>query len=144
MIWSFFDSRTGEILKRRFRGTQKAVIRNTPAGATAIAGQYDRLSQRVDVATGEVIDYQPPAPSADHEWRESVNDGRPRWVKTAEVVQRERADRIARARIAELEAAQPRAIREHALGDESATARLQAIDQEIAALRGDLIRKPQE
>lgn len=33
-----------------------------------IIGVYDPLSQRVDVVTGLVVDYQPPRPSPDYAW----------------------------------------------------------------------------
>jgi hypothetical protein len=33
-----------------------------------VIGEYDALSQRVDLITGLVIDYQPPQPSPDHAW----------------------------------------------------------------------------
>lgn len=42
------------------------------------------------------------------------------------------------AKIAELEAKQPRALREAALGYGGATDRLKAIDEEISALRADI------
>lgn len=46
-------------------------------------------------------------------------------------------DRI-RYRIAQLEAKQPRAVREYLLGDPSALPRLQALDNQITALRAQL------
>ena len=38
---------------------------NTPAGHVAVPGCHDHLSRRLDVETGEVVDWQPPAPPAD-------------------------------------------------------------------------------
>ena len=52
---------------------------NTPDGYAAIDGHYDHLSQRIDVETKTVIDYQPPAPSVDHEW----NIATKRWQLSA-------------------------------------------------------------
>lgn len=44
---------------------QAAVAANTPPGHAAMAGAHDRRRRRVDVATGAVVDYQPPAPEPD-------------------------------------------------------------------------------
>lgn len=49
---------------------------NVPAGCGVIVGVYDHLSQKVDLATGQVVDYQPPQPSSDHVWDISSR----RWV----------------------------------------------------------------
>lgn len=136
--WSFYDQATGQISTRRYRASNdKALESNTPAGCVAIEGQFDNLSQMVDVKTGEVVDYQPPSPGDDFEW----NAERRRHVKKPAVLAAERRDKLARSRIAELESGQARAIREHALGDASAAAKLQAIDDEIKTLRTDLIQE---
>jgi hypothetical protein len=50
---------------------------NTPEGHAVYEGHVtDHSVQKVDIATGALIDYQPPAPSADHEW----NPAAKRWV----------------------------------------------------------------
>jgi hypothetical protein len=49
---------------------------NTPEGHSCLIGEFDYLSQRVNVGTGEVVDYQPPAPSDDHAWDAGIK----RWV----------------------------------------------------------------
>jgi hypothetical protein len=141
MTYSFYDEITGLFSGRRFSGSERLIVKSTPAGMRAIEGRFDRLSQRVDIATGAVIDFQPPAPDNDHEWRENVVNGRPRWVKKASVRAAEQRDKAARSRIAELEASQQRAIREHLLGDAAAAQRLRDIDDEIKSLRSDLIRE---
>jgi hypothetical protein len=41
-----------------------------------VLGHYDGLCQRVDVQTGEVVDYQPPRPSPNHDWDEQTK----RWI----------------------------------------------------------------
>lgn len=111
-----------------------AVALNTPVDHIAIDGSHDHLSMRVDISTGELIDYKPPPPSMDHQWDEVTR----RWKLNAVA-----ADRLARKvaaglRIAQLESTQHRAIREHALGFSGAPARLKAIDDEIASLRSHL------
>jgi hypothetical protein len=44
-----------------------------------ILGEYDHLSQRVDLETGTVTEYQPPSPGASHQW----NPGTKRWIYVA-------------------------------------------------------------
>ena len=86
------------------------------------------------VATAEcLVDYQPPQPSADHEW----NPESRRWTLSETVRQRNEARTAALARIAVLEAAQLRPMRELALNPQNAEARqrLEAIETEIAGLR---------
>lgn len=49
---------------------------NIPDGQGCIMGEYDHLSERVDMSTGEVIDYIPPQPSPDYGWDTSSR----RWI----------------------------------------------------------------
>jgi hypothetical protein len=108
---------------------------NAPANHRAIAGEFDYQSQRVDITSGTVVDFQPPQPSANHEW----DDISKRWRLSPDVSAREERKLAARARIAHLEAnVQPRAIRELSLAQPEALKRLQEIDDEIAVLRRDL------
>jgi len=140
MSWSFYNATTGEFLPRLFSGSSKLLEQNTPAGHVAIEGQFDPLSQRVDVETGEVVDYQPPQPDDDHEWREKVVEGRPRWVKKREIVAREARAATAQADIDALERKQLRPMRELALDPSNAPARQRVaeIEAEIVAKRVDL------
>ena len=105
----------------------------SPDGFLAILGSYDRQSQRVDLTSGEVIDYQPPSPSVDHQW----NAGTKRWQLKPEVATRKHAVATAKLIIAQLEAAQLRPLRELALdsGDMLARSKVIDIDQQIAAQR---------
>lgn len=148
MKWSFFDPNTGSVVGFRYGGPLTDLAANTPSGLTPILGEVDGLSQRVDVvalaaakegarAEDFVVDYQPPRPSVNHEW----DANRRRWTKSAPVVARELADRRARARIAALELAQHRPVRELTIDPNNAEAqsRLDEIDSEIATLRQDLI-----
>ena len=117
----------------------KVVEANTPADHAALELKdgltADPLSQMVDVATGKMVDYQPPQPSADHEWDAAVK----RWQLKPEVATARAGHRLALRTISQLEAAQARAIREHVLGDQSALARVQSIEQQIVAQRAKLI-----
>lgn len=53
---------------------------NIAAGLGCVMGEYDALSQRIDVITGQVVDYQPPQPSSDHAW--DAEGKRWRYIKT--------------------------------------------------------------
>jgi hypothetical protein len=117
---------------RNAGGHQKMALANCPPGHKPIEGHYDPLSQRVNVTTGVVEDYQPPPPSSDHAWAADVK----RWQLLPEVAQRQEARRAALAQIARLEAVQPRAVREAVLGHAGAADRLRSIDEQIAVLRG--------
>jgi hypothetical protein len=138
---SFYDAVTGLFTGSKFSGPDLAIAMNTPAGWRAKDGEHDHLSRRVDLETSEVVDWQPPAPDADHEW----NAERRRWVKRAEVVAAELADQSARAQIAAQEATQGRAIREVVLKlaealppTDPSRVKLEQIDQTIAAVRADI------
>ena len=52
------------------------LARNIPEGQSCVLGEYARLSQRVDLATGLVIDYIPPQPSVNHAWNSETK----RWL----------------------------------------------------------------
>ena len=79
------------------------IAENTPAGQDAYVGYCDPLSQKIDVATGHLIDYRPPQPSPTHEWNATAK----RWQRPVGLKRS-----AALARIAELETGQHRAVRE--------------------------------
>jgi hypothetical protein len=110
------------------------VVLNTPPDHFAVDGQFDSLSQRVDIATGKVIDYQPPSPSADHEWSATTK----RWKLNAAAQSKINNHNSAMSQILTLEATQHRAVRELALGVTDAQQRLADIDAQITTLRGGL------
>ncbi len=117
-------------------GHAKMALANCPPGHKPIEGHFDPLSQRVDVASGAVVDYQPEAPSADHQWNEQVR----RWALTPEAAQRQEKRRAALVAIRQLEESQPRAVREALLGQAGAADRLRSLDERIAALRAQIIQ----
>jgi hypothetical protein len=151
---SFFNKGTG-----LFNGSHMicsddaAVALNTPPDHIAIDGHHDHLSKCVDVFCGapeivdavnqygiptggkltlhKVIEYQPPAPSADHEWNAETK----RWQLSAAVMARQQGRTDALAAIAVLEAQCIRPMRELALGFPGAQERVAAIDSQIAELR---------
>jgi hypothetical protein len=132
-VVSFYHRETGMFNGRHLMVSDPAMIPlNTPPEHIAIEGDhYDPLTQRVDVATGKVIDHIPPQPSEDYEWSGISR----RWQLRPEVTARMQARKAALARITELELKALRALREHALGTPGAHERLAAIDTEISELR---------
>jgi hypothetical protein len=115
----------------------RQLARNTPAGCGARAGEIDPLSQRIDQQTLEVVDYQPPQPDADHEWDATTK----RWRIRPAVEQRNARRESARRQIEAAEVAQARSVREALLAilpDGPEKTRLQQIEDQIAARRGDL------
>jgi len=136
---SFYHKGTGIFRDYQFMTSKDELIAlNTPPDHAAIEGHFDHLSQKVDVESGEVVDHQPPAPSADHEWDAAMK----RWRKHAATAARDVDRAIARARLTHLETMQPRLLREVALGYEHARKQLAEIDEEIIALRPQLAPPP--
>lgn len=140
-IHSVFDLKTGAFTGRTFSADisdaarhAAALAANVPEGCGSIEGEHDHLSYRVDLTSGEVVDWQPPQPSADQEWDAATR----RWQLTAVAAARAAAHALALAQIAALEASQHRAMREAALGITASVQRLKDIDAQIAALRKQL------
>lgn len=107
-------------------------------GFAAMEGHHDHLSRKVDPATGEVLDHQPPQPSADHEWDGTAK----RWVPNAAARDHQAALLAAQARIATLAAPERAAMRRLILDPSDADARraLTTIDDELASLSKLLAR----
>jgi hypothetical protein len=103
-----------------------------PEGCGIFEGPVDPLSQRVDLKTGLLVDYQPDQPSSDHEWDSASR----RWLLTEAAAQAKADDTAARRKIAELEQSQARRVRELLLKNDP---QLKAIDDQIAALRPKLL-----
>jgi hypothetical protein len=136
------------------KAVKQFIAENTPAGHGAYVGYVDALSQKMDLATGHIVDYKPPQPSRRHEW----NPVTKRWQKQAALNRS-----AALARIADLDKGQHRTVREtliracHAvdaikesLAPESqpvreavdrmyaALSRLELLETELGNLRADL------
>ncbi len=74
--FSIYDAKTG-----LFTGSSIACIGdhlpdNVPPDCGCVMGEFDHLSQKVDMTTGEVIDYIPPQPSVNHAWNSKTK----RWL----------------------------------------------------------------
>jgi hypothetical protein len=135
-VVSFYHKVSGLFHARHLMSSDaKSIVLNTPRDHIAIDGDhFDRLSQRIDIKTGKVIDQLPAQPSADHEWNATDR----RWQLKPEVVAKEETHRQAILRIRQLELTGLRSLRELALGEAKAADRLKALDTEIATLRKTL------
>jgi hypothetical protein len=78
--WSFYDTATGAIAPGAMTCTAAQADANTPPGHLTIEGRFDHLSQRVNLQTGQVEDYQPPAPADDELRTWAWNVDTRRWV----------------------------------------------------------------
>lgn len=137
----FYDNATGVLHAKRIAtdadtdAARSFAEANAPPGHHYIEGTYDHLSQRVDVETGKVVDYQPPAPSGDHVWNTDIK----RWVLSDEARIKTDKRESALQQITALEAKQPRILREIFLKEgDGAEKRLHDIEEQIIELRKDL------
>lgn len=161
---SFYHRETGLLNGQMLIASDdEAVALNTPPDHAAIDGHHDPLTKRVDVDVHKrqmalnaeiltqedkqrrqaeldalqakvLVDYQPPAPSADHEWNVDAK----RWQLSAAATDRVNRQAAAVARIAELVGSQHQHVRDLLLGNLAARPRLQAIADEIEKLSADL------
>lgn len=130
--WSFYDLESGLFTGRCYSGRRLAA--NTPEGCGAVAGQIDHLAMRVYLATGELIEFVPAPPSADHEW----NALSKRWQLGVEAQERVDADVRARALLDEIDRKQARRVREILAASDPQLAELEA---QAAALRPQIIKR---
>lgn len=135
-VVSFYHKVSGLFHPRHLMSSDaKSIALNTPPDHIAIDGDhYDRLSQRIDIDTGKLVDLLPEQPSVDHEWNATDR----RWQMKPHIVAREETRRHAMLRITQLEMSGVRSLRELALGEARAAERLRALDTEIAQLRKSL------
>lgn len=73
--YQIYDSASGLFTGAALSCDADQLAINVPDGFSCLVGSYDVLSQRVDITSGSVIDYQPPQASADHVW----NTATKRW-----------------------------------------------------------------
>ena len=135
--YSLYEAATGLFTGKRLHCDEDGLLAvRLPAGTLALEGTFDHRSQRMDLSTGAVVGYRPPAPSGDHEWDNAAK----RWQVKAAARGAEGRTAVIYARIQALEATQGRAVREATLGDAAAMKRLKEIDAEINDLRKELAR----
>ena len=78
--WSFYSAETGVISPARVLCSLAQLAANTPDGHLPILGAFDPLCQRVNVGTGQVEYYQPPAPADDELRTWAWDEPSRRWV----------------------------------------------------------------
>lgn len=136
--YSFYHRETGRFAGKCYETdspTHDTIAREAPEGHDYIEGRHDHLSKHVNIGTGLVEDWQPPAPSPDHEW----DVARQRWKLNVAASLKLHRSLEATAQIQHLENdVQPRILREVALGRDGAKERLASLDAEIEQLRPQL------
>jgi hypothetical protein len=134
--WNFYNLVTGEISSKTIIGPADIAKLNCPEGCREIKGRLDRLSQKIDIETGTVIDFIPEQPSHDHEW----NAGKKRWKLNAPAQAAAVADRKARSELVSLERKADRYVAESVAGviDDEGRRRLAEILSRKAELRKSL------
>lgn len=134
--FSIYDLATGAIVACVTAERGRGAV--APPGCGVVQGRHDGRCRRVNLQTGEVEAFQPEKPDDDHEWDAATEE----WKLPQSVVFRRAAIASAHRQIADLEARQARAIREHAIGRGGTPAqlkkRLEDIDDQITALRAQL------
>lgn len=96
-LYSFYRASDGTFTGDTYSG--QALAEATPAGCLPMAGRFNPAVQRVDLQTGEVIDWQSPAPPADEFTAWGWDGELGRWVAgmtTAGLARAVRAERDAR------------------------------------------------
>ena len=79
----FYDLQTGLFTGQSLGGPAKWVDANLPDGVGVWPEMIDHLSQRLDLATGLIVDYQPPAPTADEFTQWTWDAESKRWQASA-------------------------------------------------------------
>jgi hypothetical protein len=125
MTITVYEAASGRVL-RRVDGEAPRLAE----GEAAYAGALPLFGCRINPANGAPEFFEPPSAGPDLAWNALEHKFEP----TAAAVRRA----MVVAQIADLEARQARAIREAALDQPGARARLQDIDNQIAQLRKDL------
>jgi hypothetical protein len=127
-VVTLYDLETGRLLGT-ISGTPASIAENTPVGVGVYAGALDLHEQRIDVATGEPVAWQPPRPDSHAVW----HAGFKRWFNRADL------NRKVQNLIEKLEKEQqPRALRDAVLGGNRN--RLRDIQDSIATLRVRLLQ----
>lgn len=94
--YSFYTVSNGLITGIEYAGPDEYLAQNTPENCAAIEGSHDWQCRRVDLQTGQVVPYQPPAPAADQYTTWAWDAAIERWVSsptTAALARDVRAER---------------------------------------------------
>jgi hypothetical protein len=81
MTWGIYKLDSGLFTGVSIECGSGQLVNNVPDGCSCIIGTYDHLSQRVDLASGLVVDYIPPQPpdaasGGSYAWDDSTK----RWL----------------------------------------------------------------
>jgi len=77
--YSLYESATGLFTGKSITGGKDALLLDAlklHPECSFVIGEYDRLSQKVDLQSGRVVDYQPPKPGERYAW----NAEKKRWL----------------------------------------------------------------
>jgi hypothetical protein len=100
-VWHLYALTTGHFTGQAFTGGPLDAQANTPPGCGAVAGVDDWMAQRVDLESGQVVDWQPPAPADDGMRTWAWDAAARRWLSSptsaaiAAEVRRDRDQRLA-------------------------------------------------
>lgn len=143
--YHLYDLSTGLFDGRRFSTSDAAAVAANSHGMGTIEGVTDPESQRVDIETGALVDYQPPRPDEHHEWIERNEHGQRirRWVLKSAIAERRNRVAAIHAQLAALDARLVRALGE--LADEAylepkniAFSKVADINKQKGTLRAEL------
>lgn len=81
--WHFYDPQTGVFSGGSYIGPVEFLGLNTPPGAAAFKGEFvDVLAKKVGATSGELVDYQPPAPTDTEAETWAWNASTKRWISS--------------------------------------------------------------
>lgn len=114
MQFSLYRDATGEFIDRTVTCPAYAIVDALLAhpDCSFVMGEFDPLSQRVDLLTGQVVDYVPPQPSPDHVWNTTTK----RWdyikpaalaLADAKAAARQQINRLCAARLSAIRDSYP-------------------------------------
>jgi hypothetical protein len=133
---TFFDTATGLSNGAGYEGPEADLEANTPPGSVAMPAVERPHLWRLEA--GALVPHVPPSPGAGHAWDDAAGE----WRLTPAAAVSAGKRRSALARIEDMERAQARAMREHAIGRGGSPGqlkkRLEDIDDAITELRKDL------
>lgn len=102
----FYHRETGVFHAYKYVGPIEQLANNTPADHLVYLEEVDPLSAKFDLETGNILDYVPPQPSADHEWNPEIK----RWRIKPEVSELNFRSVTAKAKLQALDQSELRAI----------------------------------
>lgn len=68
MIWTLYDIKTGLITGTIMATNSERLMHDLSPEIGCVMGEFDGRNKKVNLQTGEIEDYIPPAPSPNHVW----------------------------------------------------------------------------